>query len=160
MLSYSHYTRCRHALCGVHLLRELTYFEELGDETKAWAAPLKNLLLEMKERVEREREGGGARLDAPVLAELSARYDRLVTEGQAVAPPPELPEGVRKQARNLLLRFERRRAEVLLFLTDFSVPFDRYERRSQRQRSTVPPPSSLRFDGPLPPRRMAQGLTL
>jgi len=124
LLSYSYYTRCRHALCGVHLLRELTYFEELGAETKAWAAPLKELLLEMKGAVERERAGGSARLDVAVLSELSARYDRLVAEGQAAPPPPELPEGVRKQARNLLLRLERRRTEVLLFLTDFSVPFD------------------------------------
>lgn len=124
LLSYSHYTQCRHALCGVHLLRELTYFAELSAETKAWAAPLKELLLEMKGAVEREREGGGTRLDAPVLAELNARYDRLVAEGQATPPPPELPDGVRKQARNLLLRFERRRAEVLEFLTDFRVPFD------------------------------------
>ncbi|MFL6230938.1 MAG: IS66 family transposase [Pyrinomonadaceae bacterium] len=46
-LAYAHYTQCRHALCGVHLLRELTYFEELGKETKAWATPLKELLLEM-----------------------------------------------------------------------------------------------------------------
>jgi transposase len=39
-------------------------------------------------------------------------------------PPPEVPEQVRKQARNLLLRLERRKEEVLRFLTDFSVPFD------------------------------------
>ena len=31
---------------------------------------------------------------------------------------------MRKQARNLLLRLERRKQEVLLFLMDFSVPFD------------------------------------
>lgn len=30
-------------LCGEHLLRELTYFEELNKVTKAWAAPLKEL---------------------------------------------------------------------------------------------------------------------
>jgi transposase len=53
LLSYKHYTRCRHALCGVHLLRELTYFGELSEETKTWAAPLKELLLEMKGEVER-----------------------------------------------------------------------------------------------------------
>jgi transposase len=40
-LSYTHYPGCRHALCGAHLLRELTYFEELSEGTKAWAAPLK-----------------------------------------------------------------------------------------------------------------------
>jgi transposase len=51
LLAYTHYTRCRHALCGVHLLRELTYFDELSAETKAWAAPLKELLLKMKGEV-------------------------------------------------------------------------------------------------------------
>jgi hypothetical protein len=37
-----------------HLLRELTYFEELNEVTKAWASPLKELLLEMKGVAERE----------------------------------------------------------------------------------------------------------
>jgi transposase len=59
-----------------------------------------------------------------VLTELSERYDRLVAEGQDADPPAEVPEQVRKQARNLLLRFERRREEVLRFLTDFTVAFD------------------------------------
>ena len=35
-----------------------------------------------------------------------------------------MPELVRKQARNLLLRMQRRRDEVVRFLTDFAVPFD------------------------------------
>jgi transposase len=35
-----------------------------------------------------------------------------------------VPEQVCKQARNLLLRLERRKEEVLRFLTDFRVPFD------------------------------------
>jgi transposase len=34
--AYSFYTQCRHALCGVHLLRELTFFAELSAETKGW----------------------------------------------------------------------------------------------------------------------------
>jgi len=123
-LAYTHYTRCRHALCGVHLLRELTYFEELSAETKAWASPLKELLLEMKREVERVREGGGKRLDHERLTSLIENYDRLVAEGLRAHPPPELPQQVCKQARNLLRRLERRKEEVLLFLTDFSVPFD------------------------------------
>src|SRR5215204_6867244 len=52
LLAYTYYDRCRHALCGVHLLRELTYFEEVAAETKAWAGSLKELLLEMKGEVE------------------------------------------------------------------------------------------------------------
>jgi transposase len=123
-LAYSSFTRCRHALCGVHLLRELTFFEELSTETKTWASPLKELLLEMKGEVERVREEGGGRLATERLAELNASYDRLIAEGLEAQPPPEVPEQVRKQARNLLLRLERRKEEVLLFLTDFRVPFE------------------------------------
>jgi transposase len=123
-LAYSHYTRCRHALCGVHLLRELTYFEELSQETKRWASPLKELLLEMKREVERVREEGGRHLDHERLVSLTQSYDRLVGQGLRAQPPPELPAHVGKQGRNLLLRLERRKEEVLLFLTDFKVPFD------------------------------------
>ncbi len=123
-LAYSHYTRCRHALCGVHLLRELMYFEELSAETKLWAAPLKELLLEMKREVERVRGEGAKWLAEDRLASLTGSYDRLIAEGLKAPPPPDVPEGVKKQGRNLLLRLERRKEEVLLFLTDFSVPFD------------------------------------
>ncbi|HEV7374881.1 MAG TPA: IS66 family transposase [Pyrinomonadaceae bacterium] len=124
LLAYKYYTRCRHALCGVHLLRELTYFEELGTATKAWATPLKELLLEMKREVERASAQGGRHLAADRLAELTGSYDSLVAAGLRAQQPSELPEQVRKQARNLLLRLERRKEEVLRFLTDFSVPFD------------------------------------
>jgi transposase len=124
LLSYKHYTHCRHALCGVHLLRELTYFEELSEETKTWAGPLKELLLEMKGEVERVRGEGGRRLPEDQLESLTASYDRLVAEGQKAQLPLGVPGQVLKQARNLLLRFERRREEVLRFLMDFSVPFD------------------------------------
>ncbi|HEY0378990.1 MAG TPA: IS66 family transposase [Pyrinomonadaceae bacterium] len=122
--AYGSYMRCRHALCGVHLLRELTYFEEVAAETQAWAGPLRELLLEMKEEVERASAKGERRLDAGRLAELTGSYDSLVAAGLRAQPPPELAEQLRKQARNLLLRLERRKEEVLRFLTDFSVPFD------------------------------------
>jgi transposase len=118
--SYGTHTGCRHALCGVHLLRELTYFEELGEETKAWAAPLKELLLEMKGAAERE----GASVPARLVEELTARYDRLIAEGQEAQPPPDVPQLACRQARSLLRRLERRKAEVLLFLSGPAVPFD------------------------------------
>ncbi len=124
LLAYTAYHHCRHALYGVHLLRELTYFEELGAQTKAWAAPLKELLLEMKEVVARERANGVTKLSPQVLTQLSVHYDHLVAAGQGGEPPPEVPEQMQKQAHNLLLRLERRREEVLRFLMDFAVPFD------------------------------------
>jgi transposase len=122
--AYSFYTQCRHALCGAHLLRELTFFAELSEETKAWAAPLKELLLEMKAEVEHAGAEGGRRVADDKLAELTGTYDRLIAEGLEAQPPPDVPEQVRKQARNLLLRLGRRKEEVLLFLTDPRVPFD------------------------------------
>jgi transposase len=123
-LSYTFYPRCRHALCGAHLLRELTYFAELGAETKAWATPLKEVLLEMKAEVERVSAEGGQRLPADKLATLTGSYDRLLVEGMKALLPLDVPEQVQKQARNLLLRLGRRKEEVLRFVTDFSVPFD------------------------------------
>src|SRR5215210_2043714 len=97
-LSYTFYSKCRHALCGAHLLRELIYFEELSEETKAWASPLKELLLPMKREAERACAEGATRLAAERLAELTASYDKLVAAGLEVPPPPEVPEQVRKQA--------------------------------------------------------------
>lgn len=124
LLSYSYYNQCRHALCGAHLLRELTYFEELSAETKVWAAPLKEVLLEMKRGVDEVRADGEKRLADADLRSLTESYDKLVGEGLKAASPLEVPEQVKKQARNLLLRLERRKEEVLRFLVDFAVPFD------------------------------------
>lgn len=118
--AYSFYTQCRHALCGAHLLRELTYFTELSEETKRWAAPLKGLLLEMKGVAERE----GAPVPAWRVEGLTARYDRLVAEGQGAPPPPDVPQSACRQARSLLRRLERGKAEVLRFLSDPAIPFD------------------------------------
>lgn len=67
------------------------------------------------------------------------RYDELVRKGLAANPaeagiaaePASTPvaeasegAGCQKQARNLLLRLQRKREEVLRFTTDFHVPFD------------------------------------
>ena len=123
-LSYTFYPKSRHALCGAHLLRELIFFEKLGVETKGWAAALKKLLLEMKTEVERVSREGGQWLPAKRVKQLTASYDRLIAEGLKAPPPLKVPQQVRKQARNLLLRLERRKQEVLRFMTDFSVPFD------------------------------------
>src|SRR5438270_723231 len=139
--SYDYYTGCRHALCGAHLLRELTFFAELNDEQRSWAEPLKELLLEIKGAVERAREAGEKQLGSDELEGLGRRYDELIEQGLRLnqptmtqAAPTEQSESAaqtdesHKQARNLLLRMRRKKEEVLRFMTDFTVPFDRYER--------------------------------
>jgi len=69
-----------------------------------------------------EREG--AQVPAWQVEELTARYDRLVAEGQGAQPPPDVPPLACSQARSLLRRLDRRKAEVLRFLSDPAVPFD------------------------------------
>ncbi len=54
-LSQTH-TFCRHALCSIHHLRELTFLEE--PYKQAWAKELKGLLREMKADADTARARG------------------------------------------------------------------------------------------------------
>jgi transposase len=123
-LSYTYYKKCQHALCGAHLLRELTYFTELDERRKRWAAPIKQLLLEIKREVDAARADGDGQLRGERLTALTIRYAQLVREGLEANPPLERADLVGWQARNLLLRLERRKEEVLRFMRDFTVGFD------------------------------------
>jgi transposase len=69
-----------------------------------------------------EREG--APVPARQVRGLTARYDRLVAEGQEAPQPPDVPQSAWRQARNLLRRLARRKGEVLRFLSAPAVPFD------------------------------------
>ena len=121
----------RHALCGVHLLRELTFLaEEYG---LGWAARLKRSLLGMKAAVARAKAAGARALARAALARYRRRYAQLVAEGEAAEPPPERRPGTtrgklkRTPAARLLLRLRRDQGWVLRFLADFAVPFDNNE---------------------------------
>jgi transposase len=124
---YRHYTACRHALCNIHHLRELTFLEEAYQQ--AWAKDLKALLLEMKTAVEAARLRGDERVSAAERTVFLTRYEELLAAGLAANPPPERrlhQRGRLKQspARNLLERLWMRQDEVLAFLDDLTIPFD------------------------------------
>jgi transposase len=123
-LAYTSYPHCRHSLCCAHLLRELTFFAELSEESKRWAEPLRKLLVEIKAEVEQSREDGHDRLAEGRRVALTLCYEQLISEGLAANPPPEGQDLVGRQARNLLSRMQRRSDEVLRFMVDFTVPFD------------------------------------
>ena len=124
---YRHYTSCRHALCNIHHLRELTFLEEAYDQ--AWAKDLKALLLQMKTAVEAARLRGETEVGAAERTALLTRYEELLANGLAANPPPERRphrRGRVKQSpsRNLLERLLFQQDQVLAFLEDFTIPFD------------------------------------
>lgn len=124
---YHTHTRCRHALCNIHHLRELTFLEEAYQQT--WAKDLKALLLEMKQTVEQARASGATTLPLLQRRAFRARYHALLANGLAAHPPPLRRPGQRGRlrqspARNLLERLTLGHEAVLAFLDDLTVPFD------------------------------------
>jgi transposase len=124
---YRALTTCRHALCNIHHLRELTFLEEQYHQ--AWAKDLKELLRAMKAATERVRAAGAMQLPLAERNQFVARYEELLASGLAANPPPPRlahHPGRQKQspARNLLERLWMGQDEVLAFLGDLTVPFD------------------------------------
>lgn len=116
----------RHALCNAHLLRDLVAVEE---ETRAaWAAPMRELLLEIKAAAEQARTSGAAQLEPVSIQAFRARYDALLRDGEAAHPPspPTGRAGRRKQspAHNLVRRMQKHADLVLAFMYDNAIPFD------------------------------------
>jgi transposase len=119
---------CSHALCNVHLLRDLTFVEEVLQQD--WARQMKDLLLEIKGAVEEARQAGLARIEAEQMHQWGRRYQQVLQEGVA-ANPPDPPQACRKKGRrkqnaaqNLLDRLLNDQQAVLAFSTNFAVPFD------------------------------------
>ena len=119
---------CQHALCNVHHLRELIFLAE--EQQQAWAAEMKEVLLDIKAAVEQARSEGRTRLHPLEVEDWKAQYGALLEAGYQANPPDPPAQGSktgrRKQspARNLLDRLSQHQEAVLLFLDNFVVPFD------------------------------------
>jgi transposase len=127
--SYATHAGCRHALCGVHLLRELTFLAEEGaPATCRWAAAFKRALRAMKRGADRARAAGAAALDRATLGRYRRRYAALLAHGEAAEPPPVRTAARGRPKRSLgaqlLFRLRRDQDAVLRFLADLAVPFD------------------------------------
>jgi transposase len=127
--SYQTYTACRHALCNVHHLRELTFLEE--EEHQAWAKDLKELLLAMRAAADHARAQSWPAVPEVQRTAFHWQYRALLTHARAAHPPPNLPRrpgqrGRQAQSptRNLLERLTLYEEQVLAFLDDLTVPFD------------------------------------
>src|SRR3989441_2297146 len=72
---------CEHALCLVHVLRDLVFLAEQG---LVWADDLKTLLLDMKEATEQARALGKGRLEPQEVVDWEAQFLCLLEDGGQV----------------------------------------------------------------------------
>lgn len=114
-----------HAVCGAHLLRELTAAAEV-DGQAGWAGAIDRLLCEINRTTVAARDAGADALAPALLAGYRRRYDMLITAGWAANPDHATGDrGKRRRPThvNLLDRLDTHRDEVLRFAADLRVPF-------------------------------------
>jgi transposase len=127
---YFHYDKCRHSLCNAHHLRELIFIHECYNQE--WSREMKELLLEIKEHVERSCQHSD-QLDPEKVEEFENCYHEIIEKGLEANPSP-VPDQVPKKKKkgkvkqsppkNLLDRLKDHNQHVLAFMYDFRVPFD------------------------------------
>lgn len=124
--SYHGYDQATHSLCNAHFLRDLNYVIERFEQAD-WAEPLKELLLKIKDQV--ERSDGGVLCPAWQGRHRKA-YGRLIQRGLAANPPAIKKDGKRRgrtaqsKTVNLLLRFQKQEDAILRFMTQPEAHFD------------------------------------
>ncbi len=118
--AYFAFDKCSHALCGAHLLRELTSLIEKGSK---WAKKMHQLLLNLYV----ESEKGTAIAPEHIKGEKwTDIYDKICAFAEKEEPPPEATtKGKFKNSkgRNLLHRLVAHKAAVLAFATVEEIPF-------------------------------------
>lgn len=133
--SYFKFSNCRHALCGAHLLRELS---ALGDSGSRWASLMHAYLLELYKRPRPLAE--------PEVEIWTHHYQMILTEAELEEPPasqgkrgrPKLSAG-----RALLGRLSKHQAAVLAFAFEEGVPFT----NNQAERDVRPAKVKLKVSG-------------
>lgn len=109
----------QHALCGAHLLRELTALIEQGSQ---WADKMHKLLLQAYQ----DSAKGKNCLPPEALQKVSSHYQDILQEaGQEEPPPQAVARGRPRQSkgRNLMNRLARHQEAVLAFAQYQEVPF-------------------------------------
>lgn len=127
--SYWKYNDVGHAVCGAHLLRELTGIEDnYPDHT--WSKDFKKLLITMKKTKDRAVRKGQTKLSYYHLHKFDKDYKRIMELADSECPPPQHPTEKKRgrvkkgKERSLIERLMTLKNEVCLFVHDFQVPFD------------------------------------
>lgn len=116
---YFGFNKCEHALCCAHLLRELN---ALIENEQFWALAMKELLLEMKNVVDRYKDNDKTELSRYYREKFADRYDAVLTFAKDEIKPSKVRK--KSKAENLFNRLIEYRNEIIRFTVDFNVPFD------------------------------------
>jgi hypothetical protein len=115
-----------HALCGAHLLRELTAVTETGtDDDVIWAQQAIDALLELSKAAGAAREAGRGAIDAEVLGNQS-RWFREAADAGIVLNTARRGT-LQKKRHALATRMRGRAGDYLLFARDLRVPVTQCE---------------------------------
>ena len=112
-----HFTNCTHALCCVHLLRDLTACSE--KEGLRCAELLKKFFLKLKERVEKS-----GILPEVEFKKVVKHYKTLITKAYNEIDEKREDGMTVTKSNALINRLVEKREEYLLFAKDARVPFD------------------------------------
>jgi transposase len=111
-----------HALCGAHLLRDLTEVIELGQ--REWATAMIDVLLDGRDAAAAARAAGLNEMPKGTLKSLRRRYSMALKAGWAANPDLGRPRTfLERKPTNLLRRLEGQRHEVCRSWVDLAVPF-------------------------------------
>ena len=124
----------QHALCNAHHLRELQALIVI--EKEPWATDMKAFLLGAKALA--DTRTNGLTVDTHVIGDLLQRYDEILTLAmdfhEAQPPVQTICDAGKRRGRpkrrtghNLALRLQKRKAEVVRFLTNAKAPFTNNE---------------------------------
>jgi transposase len=145
-----------HALCGAHLLRDLTEVGELCGQGE-WTTAMTDVLLDAKAAADEARAQGCTSLSDAQLRVFRRRYTMALKAGRAAKPDLGRPRiKLERKPTNLLTRLEKQRHEVCRSWVDLRVPFtnNRRNRRSEwRSCSRRSPGASVPSPGPRPSAR-------
>ncbi len=112
-----------HALCNAHLLRELTYVQQLTGQK--WPTAMAELLLNAQRLTVAARQKQQP-LPADTAAAFATIYDDIVSTAEQLHPAvlkPNGKPGKQSEAHNLLRRFRQHTDAILRFIADSNVPF-------------------------------------
>ena len=127
---YWHYDGIRHAICNIHIMRDLVGVAENNPGHK-WPVEFGKLLMDMKKHRENIIAEGGDHFDDYDLSKYSWMYDYIMRMADTECPPPipdpqcKKKKGRQKKGkeRSLIEALQNLKESVCLFIHDFKVPF-------------------------------------